>query len=106
MGLPDALRIVISAVLIAPMAFFMGIPFPLGLARVEASDARLIPWAWAINGCALGDGSGAGHPARDPSRIHRRGRGGADAVWGYSRGSALNTVASQGCCSNGRPDGR
>ena len=52
MGLPDALPIVISAVLIAPMAFFMGMPFPLGLARVQASDARLVPWAWAINGCA------------------------------------------------------
>ena len=52
MGLPDALRIVISAVLIAPMAFFMGMPFPFGLARVQASDARLVPWAWAINGCA------------------------------------------------------
>ena len=52
MGLPDALRIVISAALIAPLAFFMGMPFPLGLARVEAIDARLVPWAWAINGCA------------------------------------------------------
>ncbi len=52
MGLPDAARIVISAALIAPLAFFMGMPFPLGLARVEAGDARLIPWAWAINGCA------------------------------------------------------
>ena len=52
MGLPDAVRIVISAALIAPLAFFMGMPFPLGLARVEASDARLIAWAWAINGCA------------------------------------------------------
>jgi len=30
----------------------MGMLFPLGLARLEASDARLIPWAWAINGCA------------------------------------------------------
>ncbi|HEY5322144.1 MAG TPA: hypothetical protein VIK58_04890, partial [Caldimonas sp.] len=26
--------------------------FPLGLARVEAADARLVPWAWAVNGCA------------------------------------------------------
>ena len=52
MGLPDAARIVISAALIAPLAFFMGMPFPLGLARVEASDARLVPWAWGINGCA------------------------------------------------------
>jgi hypothetical protein len=52
MGLPDAARIVISAALIAPLAFFMGMPFPTGLAKVEATDARLVPWAWAINGCA------------------------------------------------------
>jgi hypothetical protein len=51
-ALPDSLRIVISAALIAPLAFFMGMPFPMGLARVEARDARLVPWAWAINGCA------------------------------------------------------
>ncbi|MFZ2650911.1 MAG: SAM-dependent methyltransferase, partial [Burkholderiaceae bacterium] len=52
MGLPDAVRVLISAALIAPLAFFMGMPFPLGLARVEAAEARLVPWAWAINGCA------------------------------------------------------
>lgn len=52
MGLRDEARILISVALIAPLAFFMGMPFPLGLARVEATDARLIPWAWGINGCA------------------------------------------------------
>jgi hypothetical protein len=52
MGLNDPVRIVISIVLIAPLAFCMGMPFPLGLARVEAADARLVPWAWGINGCA------------------------------------------------------
>jgi hypothetical protein len=51
-GLPDPARIAISAALIAPLAFFMGMPFPLGLASVEAGDARLVPWAWGINGCA------------------------------------------------------
>jgi SAM-dependent methyltransferase len=51
-ALPDLLKIVVSAALIAPLAFFMGMPFPLGLARVEAGDARLVPWAWAVNGCA------------------------------------------------------
>jgi len=50
-ALPDAMRIAISTALIAPLAFFMGMPFPMGLARVEAGDARLIPWAWATNGC-------------------------------------------------------
>lgn len=52
MGLPDAARIALSVALIAPLAFFMGMPFPLGLARVEARDAGLVPWAWGINGCA------------------------------------------------------
>ena len=46
------MRIVIAAALIGPLAFCMGMPFPLGLARVEAADARLVPWAWGINGCA------------------------------------------------------
>jgi hypothetical protein len=52
MGLRDVARIAIAMALIAPLAFFMGMPFPLGLAWVEAADARLVPWAWAINGCA------------------------------------------------------
>ena len=52
MGISDVARIVISVALIAPLALFMGMPFPLGLARVEACDARLVPWAWGINGCA------------------------------------------------------
>jgi len=52
MRLPDAARILISVALIAPLAFFMGMPFPLGLGRIEPTDARLIGWAWGINGCA------------------------------------------------------
>jgi hypothetical protein len=52
MDWPEPARIALSAALIAPLAFFMGMPFPLGLARVEALDARLVPWAWGINGCA------------------------------------------------------
>lgn len=57
MRLPDAGRILISVALIAPLAFFMGMPFPMGLARVEATDRRLIAWAWAINGCASVSGA-------------------------------------------------
>ena len=45
-------RSAISAVLIAPLAFCMGMPFPLGLAQVAAKAPELIPWAWGINGCA------------------------------------------------------
>ena len=49
---PDAIRIAVSIVLIAPLAFFMGMPFPLGLARVTAKAPAFIPWAWGINGFA------------------------------------------------------
>jgi hypothetical protein len=50
--LPDAMRILISVALIAPLAFCMGMPFPLGLGRLADHAPDLIPWAWAINGCA------------------------------------------------------
>src|SRR6516225_958633 len=52
MPLPDTLKIAASLVLIAPLAFFMGLPFPLALVRVAAARPGLVPWAWGINGCA------------------------------------------------------
>ena len=52
MPLPDTLKIAVSLVLIAPLAFFMGLPFPLALVRVDAARPGLVPWAWGINGCA------------------------------------------------------
>jgi hypothetical protein len=52
MPLPDALKIPLSIMLVAPLAFAMGMPFPLGLARTAASAPSLVPWAWGVNGCA------------------------------------------------------
>jgi len=52
MPLPDPLRILFSIALIAPLAFAMGMPFPLGLARTAARAPALVPWAWGVNGCA------------------------------------------------------
>ncbi len=52
MPLPVGLRVGITALLIAPLAFFMGMPFPLGLGRVGDGRPALVPWAWGINGCA------------------------------------------------------
>ena len=49
---PDWIKIIISLALIAPLAFFMGMPFPLGIARIGRENADLVPWAWGINGCA------------------------------------------------------
>jgi hypothetical protein len=50
-GWPDAARVVSAVALLAPLAFLMGLPFPLGLQRVSDSARGLVPWAWAINGC-------------------------------------------------------
>ena len=46
------LRVLFAVALIAPLAFAMGLPFPLGLAALDAEAAHLVPWAWGINGCA------------------------------------------------------
>jgi len=34
-----------------PLGIFMGMPFPSGLRLVGEMHERLIPWAWAVNGC-------------------------------------------------------
>ncbi len=51
-ALPDIAKIVIALALIAPLACCMGMPFPLGIARVAQQSADFVPWAWGINGCA------------------------------------------------------
>jgi len=46
-GLPFAIKLLISALVLAPLGFLMGMPFPTGL--------RLVPtveWAWALNAAA------------------------------------------------------
>jgi spermidine synthase len=48
-GLPLPLRMAISVVLIAPLGFGMGIPFPAGLRRLEAWHAPSVRWAWSLN---------------------------------------------------------
>jgi spermidine synthase len=45
-------KVAVALLLIAPLAFCMGMPFPLALSRVAASVPRLVPWAWGVNGCA------------------------------------------------------
>ena len=47
---PDAARMLLAVILIAPIAFLMGIPFPRGLSRVKSVAPALAPWAWAVNG--------------------------------------------------------
>jgi hypothetical protein len=45
-------RIAVALAILAPLAFLMGIPFPLGLSRLAGQMPAFIPWAWGINGCA------------------------------------------------------
>jgi SAM-dependent methyltransferase len=50
--LPTGVKLVISILLIAPLAFCMGMPFPLGMARLGQTAPAFIPWVWGVNGCA------------------------------------------------------
>jgi SAM-dependent methyltransferase len=59
LGLPIAGRVVVAILAIAPLAFLMGIPFPSGIALLEARQPALIPWAWGANGYASVVGSTA-----------------------------------------------
>jgi spermidine synthase len=49
---PTLARAALTIALIAPLAFCMGIPFPMGLSRLAATEPGLLPWAWGVNGCA------------------------------------------------------
>lgn len=52
LGMSLPARAILGAVLLAPLAILMGLPFPMGLAWLEREAPLLVPWAWAINGCA------------------------------------------------------
>jgi spermidine synthase len=50
LGVPFAIKLFIVIVLIAPAAFFLGMPFPNGLSALTENRPRLLPWAWGMNG--------------------------------------------------------
>jgi hypothetical protein len=43
-------RILASISILAPIGFFMGMAFPLGIRLASESSPRLTPWLWGING--------------------------------------------------------
>jgi len=51
-ALADPVRIALAVVLIFPLGFAMGMPFPLAMRRVSALARSLVPWAWGVNACA------------------------------------------------------
>ncbi|HYP04622.1 MAG TPA: hypothetical protein VER03_00170, partial [Bryobacteraceae bacterium] len=46
---PLPLKMLVTALLIAPAAFMMGMPFPSGLSRLERLHPASVRWAWALN---------------------------------------------------------
>ena len=52
MAMPELVRIGSAFLLSAPLAFVMGMPFPIGFTLLQKNDRHLTPWAWGINGCA------------------------------------------------------
>ncbi len=51
-GLPDILKVGLSLLFIGPLAFWLGMPFPIGLGSIAKESAAFIPWAWGLNGFA------------------------------------------------------
>jgi hypothetical protein len=50
LGWPLAARALAGCLMLAPLGFLMGVPFPRGIAALEGQAPGTIPWAWAING--------------------------------------------------------
>jgi hypothetical protein len=55
-GLPFVIKLFLAAIVLIPLGFFMGMPFPTGLRALAAaptgSEDTLIEWAWAMNAAA------------------------------------------------------
>jgi len=50
LGLPMAVRVGIAVIAQVPMGLTLGMFMPLGIACISRDHARLVPWAWAVNG--------------------------------------------------------
>jgi hypothetical protein len=50
LGWPEWARVILITLSLAPIGYFMGLPFAAGIQVIEKNEAALTPWAWAING--------------------------------------------------------
>jgi hypothetical protein len=46
---PLVVKMLATVVVVAPLAFLMGIPFPTGLATLEGWEKSAVRWAWSMN---------------------------------------------------------
>jgi hypothetical protein len=56
-GLPLPVKVLLTVLLIAPVGFLMGMPFPTGLTRLETRYPHAVRWAWALNAASSVMGS-------------------------------------------------
>jgi len=47
---PDPAKLALAVGIVAPLGFFMGMPFPLALSTYRGAKSPFIPWAWSVNG--------------------------------------------------------
>jgi hypothetical protein len=45
-------RIAITGLALFPLGVLLGVPFPRAVAVIGRSAPGLVPWVWAVNGCA------------------------------------------------------
>jgi hypothetical protein len=50
LGLAPWMRVAITIVVLFPLGFVMGMPFPTALRLLRPEASALVPWGWAING--------------------------------------------------------
>ena len=50
LGLPVAVRLAITFLVLMPLGFVLGFPFPLAMTLLPARAGGVVPWAWALNG--------------------------------------------------------
>jgi len=50
LGLPLWARGLVTAAMVMPLGFFMGMPFPTGIRMVAEHDKNAVPWMWGVNG--------------------------------------------------------
>ncbi|HLQ38268.1 MAG TPA: hypothetical protein VK348_10720, partial [Planctomycetota bacterium] len=56
-GLPLPARAAVTALVIAPLALLLGMPFAYGITLVQKVNPSFVPWAWAVNGSTTVIGS-------------------------------------------------
>jgi hypothetical protein len=52
LGLSLLARLAVTVIILAPLGFLMGIPFPAGIRLLGLSSPQLIPWVWSVNGAS------------------------------------------------------